>query len=198
MLGLLALSSCFLLSYRGASSDSSTPAKRQRCPRSSPCGFPAMNTALAWPITCSSISAGEDCCSTWLWVRAGLTPRCFPSFLVMFLGGPQVDTVPYSFHCPALLREASISQCGVGSWERMTYIRALVTELDCPGFKSRLYHLLTVGLGQVNLSEYLPLQDCHVGCIKVSSAVLGTWNVFQKWWLVRICSACVNSTLCQL
>ena len=29
------------------------------------------------------------------------------------------------------------------------YIRALVIELDCLGFESRLYHLLTVGLGQV-------------------------------------------------
>lgn len=68
------LSSLF---YRGASFDSSTPARRQKRPWSSLCGFPAMSTALAWPITCSLISAGGVCCSTWLWVRAGLTPDAF-------------------------------------------------------------------------------------------------------------------------
>lgn len=51
--GLLAQSSCSLLSYREASFDSSTPAKRQRRPQTSPCGFPAMSTALAWLITCN-------------------------------------------------------------------------------------------------------------------------------------------------
>lgn len=96
-------SSCSLLSYRGASSDSSIPARRQRRPRSSPCGSPATSTAPAWLTTCSSTSAGGGCSSTWLWVRAGLTPTCFPSFLAVSLGNPQVDTVPYRLHCPALV-----------------------------------------------------------------------------------------------
>lgn len=84
--GLLALSSCSL-SYRGASFDCSTPAKMRWRPRSSPCGYPAMSITVAWLITCSLISAGGLCCSTWLWVRAGLIPRYFPSFLL--LGSPQ-------------------------------------------------------------------------------------------------------------
>lgn len=104
------------LSHRGASFDSSTHAKKQRRPQSSPCGFPAMSTALAWRTTWSLISAGGGRCSTWLWVRAGLTPRCSPSCLVMFLGDHQTDPLPYSWCCLAICSGAHLSQSGMESW----------------------------------------------------------------------------------
>lgn len=113
---LLGPSSCSLLFSRGASSDSSTPAKHQRS-ASSPCGFPAMSTAWVWLTTCSITSAGWGCCSTWVLVRLA-----WPWMLPQSLGYvPRRNPGRHSHYLAGTIQSLVLER-----WERIECVRVWV------------------------------------------------------------------------